>query len=249
MKVKLILFLGMLSFLTLTYATPPYMDIGTYALSDGPNVPDGCTGSLLSGLDFVAIKFYEKAVEYRPSGGPTPDHKFGKVNKQVTVASCNNTNSPGRYCDFIWIGTHGDPRELSVWNAAGNDCDYSYTPQMAFGGSGSYTRWVYLGGCHALKYNRDNPNEFDDFFRNSGSWADAFKGVQCIIGFSSVGLPKISGVWDVFWKRWTGSGSEPACRAEKARLGARPVRRRARSRERRHLQCQYPPDPRRRDSH
>jgi hypothetical protein len=195
MKVKLFLFLGMFSFLT--YATPTWMDIGTYALSNGPT---GCTW--LSGIKYTANQFYSYAQNYL-TGNPSPSHPISIVDNGVTVSTVSGSTSNREYCDFVWVGTHGDVRQLFLWNASGNNYEIMRPSQMAFGTS--YNRWVYLGGCHVLKY--DNYNSF--FSQDSSnSWSAACKGVQCILGFASFGYPLDGDTWQVFWYNWTGNNGQ-----------------------------------------
>ena len=183
--------LTIMMWVIITYSTPTWMDVGTYALSNGPT---GCNP--LTSITYTAWKFYSYAHDYHP-GGPAAYHLDSLEDYEVTISTVNGTTSWSKYCDFVWVGCHGDVRELYLWNASGNNYEVMTPSQMAFGTS--YTRWVYLGGCHVLKY--DN---YDDFFVNPESWKDACKGVQCILGFSSVGYPLDSDQWEVFWPLWTG---------------------------------------------
>jgi hypothetical protein len=152
-------------------ATPTWMWICTYAINNGPPP----LASLFY-ADETANAFYAGAEGFHP-GGPVP---YRVVNLVGTTVTPQNLGWSSNSADFVFIAGHGWKRYMAVWPQSTVSPPYYNWPtsEMQFGTG--YTRWVYLIGCQILEY--DN---FNDFFYGPNSWDPAFRGVQCILGYSS----------------------------------------------------------------
>lgn len=183
------------------YSTPTWMWVGTYDIDNDP-----CYGS----LDAIVTGngFFSSALARHPSG-PTPNRYINGTNQQVCANNINNSSR--EMCDFIFVGGHGSPLGQSIWNNSGTTCTgWFSTLQYGVGGGDpyatamnlgtNYVRWAYFCGCHVLK---NPPTSLISIFQG---WAPAFQGVQCILGYASMGW--ISSYYspaqvDEFWQLWT----------------------------------------------
>jgi hypothetical protein len=185
----------------MAFATPTWMWIGRFCA-------DSVNGEIpLPYAQNLANTFFAMADQDHPNG-PAPIDPYPGVyftgNSCTHSTICGNGNLRNS-CDFIFIFTHGSPGFCSVVNE--NSPYHNGWPfwdyEMDFG-TESYggTIWVYIFACQVLKHVDYAGQNF------WGDWCDAFRGVQCILGFSSDA--GYTGVAQntlplLFWDYWTGS--------------------------------------------
>jgi hypothetical protein len=158
-------------------ATPVWMDLGTYAITDDDNGTPPCKGGRRDLID-LADAFYEGAVANHPNG-PTPSrYPYANLSgNNMTIFYLNDGNGFREYCDFVFAGAHGFTKLLAVWSDDKTSCVHWVPATMHFGSR--YNRWVYFFSCDVLYKDPNDNNFFSD-------WNPAFNGVQVILGFGSI---------------------------------------------------------------
>jgi hypothetical protein len=173
------------------FAAPGYMWIGTYAINNSPPP----FGWMSSWATVTADSFFTAAAHYSSiAGGPIPHRVLRRTETDVTITEVIGGNR--ELCDFIFVGTRGHTYYSVVWNAQVNYHENWYPTQKAFG-TGN-VRWAYLTGSRLLQYNGSN-------FAFANVWRPAMRGVQCILGYGSVGYLAYFSPGQVkeMWRLWT----------------------------------------------